>query len=236
MEWSDQKLIPLKIGTHKHFSGRNQQIFETHKQEILDKSHNVCSYCGGKYKKLSQCVFSNKSKPTKSNMVACCTFCYIVSNFSSYYIQHIEIRQSKMTQLQIIRKTSNYIFQNNCIPTPEQVDPKVEPSTILANQYFVMGNAYKDIAKHHKIFIKDSLTVSYICNIIVDYFTEEYEDVETNTEQQNNKISDSVCTDNMESTLNAILKRYIKYIQSDKRANALIDIEYKLSVKTFLSS
>lgn len=237
-QWNNDKLYPLKIGVHKHFDKRIQSLLKSYEQEHLSHSKK-CDFCGGTYKRLAHCVFHNNMFPIKSNIVCCCSLCYMITNFSPFFKQHIILRSSNMSQLQIIRATVDYIIKNKKIPTPEQIDPLSNDTNIVINRYFALGHIYSDIAKQNKVFIRDSFNVSYICAVEIDYFADDPN--EHNERKKNISIIDYDNTlqkyqnHSKYDSIFHITKRYRKYIEVEQKANEMIDTEYNIIKKNIIA-
>lgn len=239
MEWKLGHNIPLKIGMRPHLDKKTLDILKISQHDVINQSNNICVYCGGKYQKLNYCIYTNKLKPKKDNIKACCHMCYLLTNFSPSNCKYVEIRQSTINQLQIIRKTVDYILQNKKMPLPREIDDHSIKININPKQYFAIGETHNDINKKYKVFFTDELDISYVCHIDYDYFKEDIvEEIKNTSEECINvfKHLKGSHKDNTNIIVKEIVTRYRKYLENDIQVSEKYDKIFQSFSLFFLRS
>lgn len=113
---------------------------------------NICVFCKSKYNKLN-----NKM----------CVMCNIVnSNITSKDIFSFIIGNSKLTQIEIIIKTRDYIYKHNKVPLPTDIDKEVQLIKINPSMFIevfkIMSEKDKLKFKEFKIFFTDDLDIKLL--------------------------------------------------------------------------
>jgi hypothetical protein len=91
-------------------------------------------------------------KELNSNL---CVFCEIIKENKKQNLFDIIIGFSKLTQLEIIKKTYEFFIKNDRIPYPNEIDMDV--STLRTNPY-----TYREINKDYKIFFTNTIDLNKI--------------------------------------------------------------------------
>jgi hypothetical protein len=88
-----------------------------------------CHFCESKIN-LQATYYDNK-------IISACFLCHIVVNYEKEYMYHSLLCNTKLTQLEIIKKTWGFFAKNNYIPKPNELDPDAKiiklPPYIFAN-------------------------------------------------------------------------------------------------------
>lgn len=161
MDWNNktrETLIPAIENLDKLKS--NPQT-KKQRKKILTKYDYRCRFCSGKYLKYLLC-FQTKN----GELDICCRLCYIITHLNFGFINGIEIYCSELSQLDIVRKTVDYIFEHDDIPSPTKIDKNITESPISIFEYtnmLIKKDKSVDLSKF-KIFIKDNMDITFIIN------------------------------------------------------------------------
>src|SRR5690606_2473607 len=90
-------------------------------KNILIKNQSRCYFCGGFYPKYMICFKSDKDK-----LDTACRLCHIVTHLNHNYQNEIVLCYSKMSQLDIVRKTVDKTVELGTVPSILEVDPKAK--------------------------------------------------------------------------------------------------------------
>lgn len=145
MNWSNNNLLELTYGMIKKHSNKQKRLMKK-----LCRTHTpaICSYCGGIFKRLDFCVYNKTYN-------LCCQLCHIIVNFNISDSKKIKIYDSKLSQLEIIRKTSDYIYLNRKFPSIEDIDINASIINIKSITFF-------EEKTDKKIFFTDQIDLSKI--------------------------------------------------------------------------
>lgn len=135
MEWSNpRKTLSINVSDingSKHTIA--EDVWNKKRVETLKKYDYHCSFCGGKFIKYLIGYCDEPEKDNKDNMEICCRSCYLVTHINLGFNHEMSLYYSKMGQLDINRKTTDFIIDNDRIPYPSEIDPdvKVVPLSIM---------------------------------------------------------------------------------------------------------
>src|SRR5437016_2958257 len=121
MNWVNTRdnLIPCSLNFKNY--GHNEKISKQTRNMVLSKNNYTCRYCGGVYPKYLICININKKNSIDSNDI-CCRICYIITHLNYGFFREIKLYYSELSQLEIIRKSVDFIIKNNQIPLPKDID------------------------------------------------------------------------------------------------------------------
>lgn len=176
MNWT-KPLYNLAPGTmdYKYF-GQTRKVIN--RKEIVNKYKHTCCYCGGKYEKFINCIH------IKDQPVVICRFCMIITQLNDGTFDKYNVYCSTLSQLDIVRKTVNFILSNSRIPLPNEIDPNVKTSPFSSIEYvnFLNNLEFKSIFKSHKIFFTDVGLNFIFSNYDINMFTSENDEENSLTE------------------------------------------------------
>jgi len=131
MQWKDNIRDTLKLSIIDLNSSEkciiSKKIWINIRMQVLKKYNYTCRYCGGRYQKYLQCIHLNgdNSNNNLDNLDVCCHLCYLVNNINASFNNEIELFVSKLSQLDIVRKTVDYIIKTGEIPKPNEIDKNI---------------------------------------------------------------------------------------------------------------
>ena len=96
--------------------GLDKEIDDADLDTYKIKSSSSCYFC-----ETSMCS-SNTYIHLKKLKVKTCSLCHTVSNFNKYYINHVMLCHSDLSQLNIIKLTHDYYKKHHKIPSPSEID------------------------------------------------------------------------------------------------------------------
>jgi hypothetical protein len=114
----------------------------------------TCVYCGGSYRKVYGCNIDDMT-----HMFPVCQLCHIVTQFVPIYSKMLTICESKMSQLDIVRTTVNFIHTKKIIPTVYDIDSKASIIKITPTQFF---KTRSNNPTEYKIFYTKNIDVTNI--------------------------------------------------------------------------
>lgn len=157
MDWNDNNLLPIvySYGEKKDYTDDEKK---TMKIFCRNYTPAVCAFCGGTYKKLQKCI--SIGAVIIKNLRHCCSLCNSLIAYTSSQNKCLKIAVSNLSQLEIIRKTINYILKNKTTPDIESVDPEADESDVICNKFF--NNATNIKYKHLRVFMTSKIDVSKI--------------------------------------------------------------------------
>jgi len=198
MNWSSvtrSTLKPTKIefgDLHKKLKVNNQD-----RLKILKDNLYTCRTCGGTYRSylMMDLIKAEKCYDTY------CRACYNVTHLNTGMLDGIDLYHSTITQLDIIRKTVDYVINNNKLPLPIEIDPEIKCVPISLLEYInLLEHIDTKIFGNYKIFFNDKfginfITQNYNCMGFIDEAS--FENSNNNTEIQ---IEDSeLCQDDIDA-------------------------------------
>jgi hypothetical protein len=157
MDWTNPR-YPLNYSIEKN----SNVVFVKEKHELLDKYNHSCCYCGGKYYEYLRCFNIGK----KIEMA--CRVCYIITHLNNEYDDKIGLYHSTMPQIDILKKTINYIVKYDKIPYPHIIDENVKKVNISVREYIaiLMNNKKFD---NFRFFIEEGANLNFLVNNIDKY-------------------------------------------------------------------
>jgi hypothetical protein len=90
-----------------------------------------------------------------------------------------------MSQLDIVKKTAEYIIDNDEVPFPNKIDPNIKTSPLSILEFIKILNNYVDeevpeILSNYKIFFSKKLNTDFILSTYGNQFIEPNDVQETN--------------------------------------------------------
>jgi hypothetical protein len=125
-----------------------------------NKSCSICklSFCNNDnvniYKQYTASVSEIKKK------CKLCYLCYIIINFKKYHISNVVLDKSKLSQIDINKKTIEYFNEHNYIPLPTNIDKKVKLIKLQSYEFaHILENSnYDAIFDDYKIFFTNNVS------------------------------------------------------------------------------
>lgn len=216
MEWFVPKSKILKVNMYNipHKAPKPiKNIINEWRSDILEERGYICHCCGGKYPKymrflniatLSMPIDGIYMRPyyNKDDMGFLCTLCHIITTLSDYCslwaMDSLFLCRSKISQLDIVRISVEYMTKYKCAPPIHYIDPDATYASISILEYTILyslldsyttedGELY-DIISGYKIFFNKDLNVAFIDAICIPEFTSEKlvmaHSVNNNTEKE----------------------------------------------------
>ncbi len=141
---------------HKKTNVSNQD-----RLKILKENAYSCRGCGGTYKSYLMMDLIKDKEPKYYDTY--CRACYTITHLNSGVSDNIELYQSTMSQLDIVKTTVDYIINNNKIPKPIEIDPKIIHVPISILEYIILLNHINlPNFENYKIFFSNKFTTNFI--------------------------------------------------------------------------
>ena len=259
MNWVKIKRVPLYPNISDHTTSGKLSTSSTKWQKIRNRTHiksnNICRCCGGKYIKYLHCIHidGNRNNNETSNLDTCCRGCYRITHINFDYNDEIELYWSKMSQLDIMRNTIDYIIKNKKIPHPHQIDKNVKSLKLSLVEFSsILWNCpYTSLPKefqNYKIFFTQNI-LPWAEPIITEY-TPMFDDDDENDKNDIPQIEIHIMSTKEKSFLanhfnsskkniNEQIINTIKLIESDKLhkriRQATKNIKYDIFCKSIMN-
>jgi hypothetical protein len=120
-----------------------------------------CYFCESKIN-LQATYYNNK-------IISACFLCHIVVNYSKEYIYYSVLCYTKLTQLEIIKKTWDFFVTKGYVPKPIEIDPNVKIVKIAKISTYIFANF-----KNKQMFSDYCL---FFTNKVENMLTDETDDV-----------------------------------------------------------
>lgn len=213
MNWHNDELLPLKYGLNNEVSSCTYEQKQQIKSLYENETCTICSRCGGEFYKMYQYIISD------DKIIPFCQLCYIITHYTPKNSKMLSIGKTNLSQLEINRKTIEFIKGNRKIPEIIEVDPNVEIT------YFHPIQFYKDPTntkfKNCKIFFTNGIDLSKI--LLVHSTINDFDDYEI----IDNDYKKTVIDDPHDIIL--LLEKWnIKIKQLESETNTIKNIEKKL--------
>ncbi|QKF93627.1 hypothetical protein QKU48_gp0169 [Fadolivirus algeromassiliense] len=143
--------------------GHNDKFSKQTRNKIIMENKYSCRYCGGIYPKYLICCYI----PSQKCNDVCCRICYIITHLNYGLFQEIKLYHSTMPQLDIIKKTVQYILDNNEIPSPDSIDNNIKLAPFSLLEYINLLNNYDNVPKeleNYKFFVSHKMNLDFIIN------------------------------------------------------------------------
>ena len=192
MQWSNNIREPIKLSIvdiSKHSKVNiSANKWVSLRNTTLKKYNYSCRYCGGKYMKYLLCIHldNNSHNNDINNLDLCCRACYIITHINSSFNNEIQLCSSELSQTDIIKKTVNYIANNNKIPNVLDIDQnaKILKLSIMELANILVSNSYINATfinqleefNNYKIFFTQEFDTTFIdANIKLPMFIDDKE-------------------------------------------------------------
>ena len=138
MNWKEVR-DELKIRSEKFRDfGHYDKISKNVRIDLLKTHNNTCRYCGGVYPKYLICTFISDVKTND----LCCRACYLITHINYGLYKELRLYYSHMKQIDIVKKTIEFIIDNDRIPLPFEIDPDILQTPISLLEFINIVNNY----------------------------------------------------------------------------------------------
>lgn len=161
MNWLKSRDVIIPTCESFKYFGHNDKFTKQLRNNILSENNYSCRYCGGIYPKYLICIKINQI----NKIDICCRICYIITHLNYGLFKELKLYYSLMPQLDIIRKTVDFIIKYNEIPPPNKIDENIELTPISLIEFINILNNYDSIPlefKNYKLFVSNKLNVDFI--------------------------------------------------------------------------
>ena len=163
MQWLPDKVRDTLVPQSENFRefGHVDKISRKDREMILQETDSTCRYCGGKYPKYLICHYIGKKR---CNDVSCRP-CYLVTHLNYGILSELKLYYSLVSQLEIVKKSVDFVISHNRIPTPLEVDPVAKHTPISLLEYINVINNYDTIPPelaNYKLFVSEKLNIEFI--------------------------------------------------------------------------
>jgi hypothetical protein len=169
MQWSEDVRDPIKKAVTDISNSAKTQISQTKWNALrvatLKKYKHICRCCGGTFDRYLFCIRidGNSKNNEPDNLDLMCKACYIIKHINYGFNNEIEVGLSKLSQLNIVRRTIDHVMSYNRVPTMKEIDPDAEKVGLsimeLSN---VMITADVDKVEKYKIFFTPLFDTGFI--------------------------------------------------------------------------
>lgn len=130
------------------------------RKKAVKYRNNICMYCGYSYEKYMYCIHLDHDKNNNSldNLQLCCKLCNIVTHVNTS--ECVLVCMSDLTQVDIVKLTSDYISSNGHVPDPVDIDSTVKKLDLSIVEYSVLLQHNVSWLSQFKIFFNDNLDIS----------------------------------------------------------------------------
>lgn len=161
MNWQEprEQLQLSKIGYNKLHNPikPNQQ----ERLDILKNNKYTCRSCGGTYASYLILVYVANENAYDTQ----CPFCNTLTKLNNGISSGIELCYTELSQLDIIKKTVDYVIANNTTPNILMIDPDAKYVDISLLEYVnIMEHITDDNFKNYKIFFNNNFNITFITN------------------------------------------------------------------------
>lgn len=120
-------------------------------QNIPNKQNNKCYFCDVKIN-LQPTYYNNE-------IISCCFLCHITNNFDKEYVYHAFLCHSKLSQLDIIKKTWAFYKKNGYVPLSKEIDKnaKIIRTPLYLYSQFKNKNDFPDFKLFFTNKVQDML-------------------------------------------------------------------------------
>ena len=173
MQWTKPRDV-LTLATHSlnNLSKQDENTtttWRTLRSNTLKKYANSCRYCGGVYDKYLICFYLDDSN---KNLDVCCRMCHTVNRLNYRLLTNLDeivLIHSKMSQLQIVRSTIDWVIKYNQIPSVPDIDPKAQKLNLSVSEMCsVLTAGGQHICKDFKLFFTYRLNTTFISSYITE--------------------------------------------------------------------
>lgn len=166
MDWQKERdNITCMVQNFSHL-GHTKKCTLATRNEVLKKYNYTCRYCGGIYKKYLMSIKINEVDDV------CCRLCYLVTHLNSGLHKEILVFYSELSQLEIIKRTADYIINNGEVPFAQLIDKNIKhvPITILEFINILNNNdKYPIELQSYKIFFSNKLNIDFVLSNYAKY-------------------------------------------------------------------
>lgn len=224
MNWSKPRdnLIISRYDTNISIDyNENSTRWRNLRKITLDRLKYICRYCGAYYQKYMIAISlanDDDHKFSLGNIEICCRACYLITHINYGFNDEMILCRSKLSQLDIVKKTIDYVILNRNIPDIKMIDSNAQksPITLLELSYILSIHDFKNIPKSFrdlKIFFTPSFDITFIQNNYFNYISRINKQNEYLFIDDNEPSSDS--SDVIVSKFNEYFNEYIDNFDND---------------------
>lgn len=151
------------------------------RNKILVENNYTCRFCGGVFPKYL--ILSYIQRAGVSDVS--CKLCYTITHLNYGLFNDIEIYYSKVSQVDIVKKTTEYIIENNDVPEPYLIDADISTVSISILEYINILNNLDSIDSTNSINELDNYKIFFTKNLNTDFVTNNYGNPFINTDINN---------------------------------------------------
>ncbi len=161
MNWTPGRAILKASNVNYDDLHKKSNVSNQNRLKILKENLYTCRTCGGTYKSyLMMDLIKDKEQRYYDTY---CRACYTITHLNSGVSDNIEIYQSTMSQIDIVKNTIDYIINNNRLPKPIEIDSKIIHVPISALEYIILLNHINPPNfENYKIFFSDRFNTNFI--------------------------------------------------------------------------
>lgn len=163
MNWlTERDVIKPRSENFRDF-GHNDKFTKKARGDIVAKNNYTCRFCGGVYPKYLICSYITYAKCDD----VCCRACHLVTHLNAGFFREMKLYYSKVPQIEIIRKTVDFIIENDEMPLPTKIDKdvKLPPISLLEFINIINNNdTVPNELENYKLFFTHKLNVDFIVN------------------------------------------------------------------------
>ena len=160
MNWNKtRRVLKADCIDYKTFGFTDTSYNKKSRAATLKKYNSTCAYCGGQYQKFLICSYFGDIDGTDLS----CKFCHTITHLNYGFNSSLELYYSELEQDEIVRKTVDYILNNNSVPQPHEIDKDVKNVPISLLEYINLIN-YKDnnVLQNYKIFFGQDTNYEFL--------------------------------------------------------------------------
>lgn len=163
MTWITDNLMELDYG----FAPKYDHVTQVKIRAFCRKGPTThCVHCGGIYKNPSYCRYIN------NEFYHCCQLCNIIAEFKPINTHLVSIYKSKISQLDIIKQTVEYIVKYKKIPNISDIDTHATIVKIKPVKFFKLYEANDEKVNNYKVFFTSDINIA---NIVLRFVSSEPE-------------------------------------------------------------
>lgn len=161
MDWQKERALLIPRTENFRDFGHNDKFTKKERDDILVKNNYTCRFCGGVYQKYLICSYYAYDKCSD----VACVACHLITHLNSGRYKEMKLYYSEVPQIDIVKKTIDYIINYGEIPLSTEIDPhiKLPPISILEFISIINNNETVPIElTNYKIFYTQNLSTNFI--------------------------------------------------------------------------
>ena len=170
IQWyTSRDIIKPMTGNFKYYGSNNGSAWTDIRKKKLAQYNYICRYCGGFYKKYLIGYYLSGDPNNKykyDDIEICCRPCYLVTHLNLGLIKELQLFKSDIPQMEIIRKTIQYVINNDKLPLPSEIDDQVHVVELsmyeFVNIIIKNNNNLPDELSSLKLFFSPKFDITFI--------------------------------------------------------------------------